>query len=228
MKREARVLHVVESYGGGVKSAIESYVSSTPEMEHHLYYRARVGDVHPGETVGWASSSRKFPANKLKWVPGLYAAVRAVRPDVIHAHSSIGGAIARLAISKKRIPIVYTPHCFAFEREDIRPFLRHVYWAVERILASNTSVFAACSIRESRLAAQLGPHAVSVYVPNVAASHERRSTGRSGRDQSFTVGTVGRIQAQKDPSFFKEVASTVTSRRGNVRFVWIGGGRGEL
>ena len=40
--------------------------------------------------------------------------VSRVRPDLIHAHSSKAGAIARWASCCIRVPVLYTPHGYAF------------------------------------------------------------------------------------------------------------------
>ena len=44
----------------------------------------------------------------------LAALARRRRPQVMHVHSSKAGAIGRLAARATGVPVVYTPHCFAF------------------------------------------------------------------------------------------------------------------
>lgn len=43
--------------------------------------------------------------------------------DVIHCHSSKAGVLGRLVGARRGIPVVYSPHCFAFLR-DLGPLSR--------------------------------------------------------------------------------------------------------
>jgi glycosyltransferase involved in cell wall biosynthesis len=47
---------------------------------------------------------------------GVTAALREIRPDIVHGHSSNGGLSARLAARRLRLPSVYTAHGWPFQR----------------------------------------------------------------------------------------------------------------
>jgi glycosyltransferase involved in cell wall biosynthesis len=84
--------------------------------------------------------------------------VRAVRPDVIHAHSSKAGAVARAArLTGIQTPVLYTPHGYAFNGYFEREFERRVYREAERALAPFASRVLAVCEAEARLAAMVGP-----------------------------------------------------------------------
>lgn len=86
--------------------------------------------------------------------------VRETRPHVIHAHSSKAGAIARLArLFSPRIPVVYTPHGYAFAGHFSRSSERALYKAVERALAPLTSRVTCVCEAEARLARSIGARA---------------------------------------------------------------------
>src|SRR5690349_4228868 len=114
-----RVLHVVESYGAGTVSAMVQYVRATPELEHHLVRRLRDDDDHAddGELAAFASV-HEMAAGLAPAIRSVRGAVKAVRPDVVHGHSSFGGAFARLAGGRRPL-VVHTPHCYATERQDL-------------------------------------------------------------------------------------------------------------
>jgi glycosyltransferase involved in cell wall biosynthesis len=83
---------------------------------------------------------------------------RGVRPDVIHAHSSKAGAIVRLArLVTPRVPVVYTPHGYAFAGYFSRSAERSAYRAVERALAPLASRVVCVCEAEARLARAVGP-----------------------------------------------------------------------
>ncbi|WP_043496649.1 glycosyltransferase [Georgenia sp. SUBG003] len=140
MTRHARfrVLHVVESYGGGVASAIDAYVAATPELEHHILRRRREGSLAGDASAATFASVTDLPGGP-QAVLAVRRALAVVRPAVLHAHSSRAGVYARLAVRDGRhVRIVYTPHCFAFERRNISLLVRTCCYVVERSLALNT------------------------------------------------------------------------------------------
>src|SRR5206468_1934572 len=76
-------------------------------------------------------------------VTALRGVLRKFRPDVLHGHSSIGGAVARLAASRVPVPVVYTPN--ALSRSPLA-------LAVERSLRWRTDRFIAVSHGEAEFA----------------------------------------------------------------------------
>jgi glycosyltransferase involved in cell wall biosynthesis len=80
------------------------------------------------------------------------------RPDVVHAHSSKAGAVARLArAAHPRVPVVYTPHGYAFAGHFERRSEREAYRAAERALAPLASRVVCVCEAEARLARTIGP-----------------------------------------------------------------------
>lgn len=221
-----RILHVVESFGGGVTSALMSYVSSTPELEHHVLLRVREGDYKPGGELEAFKSVNTLPESHTKSIGVVRRVVSQVKPDIVHAHSSFAGAYVRLAVwNKKRQRIVYTPHCYAFERRDLNAPKRFVFRAVEHLLALNTYSIAACSRREASVLGKiLAPK--TVYVPNFAGDLERIVVASQSDSSGFPIVGSGRMAPQRDPFFFARIADVVHSRDTSVALGWIGGGQG--
>lgn len=86
----------------------------------------------------------------------LVAAVRRLRPDIVHAHSAKAGALTRLAkCVRPGTPVVYTPHGYAFAGY-FSPSSCLVYRLVERGLAPLTSAVVAVCEAERDLAEQTG------------------------------------------------------------------------
>jgi len=80
------------------------------------------------------------------------------RPDLIHAHSSKAGAVARLArFSHPRTPVVYTPHGYAFAGHFSRSYERLTYRGVECVLAPLASRVVCVCDAEASLARSIGP-----------------------------------------------------------------------
>lgn len=216
------MLHVVQKYSSGVGSAIAQYTRSLPEVEHHLVSGTAVdaeGDL--ADQADFASA-RLMTGGHLAKVRQVRDAIHDLRPDVVHAHSSHGGLYARLATRRGSHNLVYTPHCYAFERRDITAPVRGAFWLAEAVLAMNTSAFAACSPREWQLSAWPTRSAPRHLVPNIAPEGgPRRRPRRSG---SPLVAGGGRLSPQKDPAFFLAAVQALRLIHPDLRGVWLGDG----
>ena len=83
--------------------------------------------------------------------------LREERPDIVHAHSSKAGALARVAkVCSPRVPVLYTPHGYSFAGYFSSELERFGYREVERALAPlATRVVCVCEA-EANLAAKIG------------------------------------------------------------------------
>ncbi|AGP29915.1 glycosyltransferase [Corynebacterium terpenotabidum] len=234
-----RILHVTDCYHGGVATAVDQYARLTPEQEHLLLSNnARGADAPVPRTPGVFAVDEELPASPVDAVRAVRAAVRRYRPDLVHAHSSFAGAYARVAAVLDRVtpgraavPVVYTPHSFAFERADIPAWKQAVFRGMEKALFPFTSVGAPCADREGELMADLSrgvPGTVPVIVvPNVLLDDHPATPGSWAPTDPPTVGVVSRVTPQRDPAFFIETARLIREQRPDTRFVWIGDGDGK-
>ena len=203
---------MTEALGGGVQSAIAHFIESSQDFNHIVYGRARDGEdtVTSGTSENWPA-----PTTLPAFAHGIRRAIRAADADVVHFHSSIAGALRPVA--PKAVRVVYSPHCYAFERKDIRGPQRSAYRTTERLLSTITDCVVAVSPHEAELARKLGARNV-VTVSNLAP----RGTFRPRHSPSSrSVATVGRISAQKDPLLFAEIAANDQT---GLHFIWIGDG----
>lgn len=217
-----RVLHVAESFGGGVANAIRDYVASTPEFEHSLLYATRADAPLTTRDFAGLADAVEMPRGHLSRIRFVRQQTRIKNPAVLHAHSSFGGGYARLAHSRREVPIVYTPHCFSYERRDVDPRVRTVLRAAEGVLARNTSVIAACSPREAQLA-MVSPRTPVVYVPNITPATDLRRRHRYSTDRPLRILGSGRAAAQKDPAFFMDCVRALRSHGVDLEATWVGG-----
>jgi glycosyltransferase involved in cell wall biosynthesis len=86
-------------------------------------------------------------------VRDLVEAVRKVKPDLVHAHSSKAGAISRLQrLRNRRTPVLYTPHGYSFASHFAVGAQRLAYREMEHVLAPLTSRIVCVCESEARLA----------------------------------------------------------------------------
>lgn len=220
------VLHVVESFGAGTANAVLQYVRSTPSVTHHLLRHVREGEYVDQGDLELFDSVHPLSPKLLEARRDIRQAVDLLRPSVIHGHSSFGGAFVRLSIRSTRgRRIVYTPHSFSFEREDLGKAKRLALKLTERLLAWNTDTIAACSPRESQLAQSMRSDSV-VYIPNICAAPTSPSLAR--KPGAKRVAGAGRLSPQRDPDYFINVARRLRTLDPKLEFVWIGGGDREV
>lgn len=222
---DTHVLHVVDRVSGGVPTAVRTYIqNSPPDIRHTVLTPFILGE--PAEIwTGTNCGFRDLGSGHVKRIGRIRRQITVLDPSTIHAHSSFSGTYARLAArvrSGRRI--VYSPHCFAFERQDLGPLLRRAFRAIERLMLSNTTLIAGCSEQEARVASLLARKSAGkvTHIPNIASISpgiaQNRSTG------ALKIGMSGRISPQKDPAKFIELSTLLRARIALVEMIWLGSG----
>lgn len=229
-----RVLHVVEAFGGGVAAAVRDYVRALPECEHHLVCRLRPeAETLEPEWIDEFASIHRIDRGQLGATKFVRDTITHLKPDVVHAHSSYAGVWARTAlIGVDGVRCVYTPHAWAFDREDKSAAERRTYRSVERALSRRTDVLAGCSRAENQEVRKWSAKLKTVYVPNVAPDVQREITGAPIQEWVDPRGPLivgsGRLTMQKDPEWFAKVVTALRASGESVRALWIGGGDDAL
>jgi glycosyltransferase involved in cell wall biosynthesis len=227
--RPLQVLHVVESLGSGVATALESYIRNTPGHRHTVLGWRRDGAQTGDALDRLAATMLALPPGRLAQLGAVRRQVARLRPDVVHAHSSYAGLYVRLLRRPGR-SLVYTPHGFSFERRDVSGALRAGFWLIEAVLSLRGACVAAVGPREAYLAERLPGRQLVRYVPNVA--DDLQLDGSPPDDRGRPTGRLraagmGRITAAKGPGFFRSAASRGRELGLPVDWVWVGGGDPE-
>src|SRR5512132_42962 len=224
--RPLQILHVVESLGSGVATALEGYIRNTPGHVHTVLAWRRDG-AHTGDALDrLAAAMLALPPGRLAQLSAVRRHVARLRPDVIHAHSSYAGFYVRLLRRPGR-SLVYTPHGFSFERRDVSAALRGIFWLAEALLSLRGACVAAVGPREARLAERLPGRQLVRYVPNAVRDLQLASTPGGVRGDGagrLRAAALGRITAAKDPDFFRSAASLARERGLPIDWLWVGGG----
>jgi glycosyltransferase involved in cell wall biosynthesis len=213
-----KILHITEAYGGGVTSAINTYVGHSLQFDHYLCASIREEDLTGEEKKGLFKET--FLVNRnLKSLLKLRQILIDVQPDVIHLHSTYAGFFVRLMPFVSKSKVVYTPHGYAFLRNQ-HPLLLKLIYAAEWVLATRTSVIAGCGRDEKNLSVAFTEKANTFELINVCGELGSIKEGLKTPEKPI-ITMVGRISAQKDFEFFSKVAQLVGDK---ATFKWIGGG----
>jgi glycosyltransferase involved in cell wall biosynthesis len=156
-----RVLLVHQPTDGGVGRHIRDLANGLNDLDYEVMICSPADSL---DGVGQAEYSRMdmkraiAPRADIAAVASLAKSVRELRPDVVHAHSSKAGAIARLArLAHPRVPLVYSPHLYAFAGYFERSAERYAYRVLERLLAPAASRVICVCEAEAALARSIGP-----------------------------------------------------------------------
>ncbi|NYJ01423.1 glycosyltransferase involved in cell wall biosynthesis [Nocardioides thalensis] len=217
-----RVLHVVESLTG-VLSSVLAMVEVTPDLDHHLAVWPLRSHADTGDDLAPFTTVTTLARQPIHAVGDLRQLVRRLAPDRLHAHSSYAGVVSRVV--DPGVEVVYSPHCFAFERRDAGRAANDLARRVERALVRRTSVLVACSPHEAGLARELG-HRDVVTVPNRPLDRPLdRPDVRARFALPLRVVAAGRLCPQKDWRYLLTVKGYLEEvLGGRVEWEWLGGG----
>ncbi len=227
-----KIIHVVESFAGGVYDFISDLVLGMSKDEHTIIYAKR---EHTPENfkkkfpknvifIQWSQATREInPVQDFKAYIELIEHLKKLQIDSIHLHSSKAGFLGRIAAKKMRLSnkVIYTPHGVSFLREDVSPIKHRVFVWLEKTGSWLGGTTVACSKSEME---QFHRYNIPAqYVNNGIAC---KTDHKSNKNNKLTVGTIGRITYQKNPHLFNEIAKYFLDNK-SIKFIWIGG-RGEL
>jgi glycosyltransferase involved in cell wall biosynthesis len=230
------VLHVLEALEGGTARHLADVVTRVAGVRHAVVVppRRSAGVTDTAAVAAMEAAGvpvHRVPMRRAAADPVNAAAVARVGrlvadlgPDVVHGHSSVGGAVARLAAWRSPAARVYTPNGLARGRLALQ---------IERALGRRTDVLVAVSPSEADLAVAHGlvpaervtviPNGIDPDPPTGAGAPDLRVlTGVA--PGTPLVGCVARLVPQKAPEDFVRTAALVAARHPAAHFVLIGTG----
>ncbi len=229
-----RVLHVLEAIEAGVARHVTDVVGHVDAEHHVLVPPERVGgftDLAAFEGMEAAGARVHLQPMRRsvvdhRNVAAMVAArrlIRRSRPDVVHGHASIGGAIARVAATGTSAARVYTPNSLLPGRAATM---------AERQLGRLTDGLVAVSATEAELIARLRivpperitviPNGIDLAAPAGGGAGLRSTLGID--PAAPLVGSIGRLAPQKAPEVFVRACARIARGVPAARFVLIGDG----
>lgn len=231
VREKIKILHLVESFGGGVFTIVKAIAEGTCEEfdvtvafawrpQTPLDFAHQMNpEVH---LIPLQNFEREINLKRdMKAYIEARRLIAELKPDILHLHSSKAGILGRLAADCKKLPVLYTPHGYSFQKKDDKLWKRVAYKWIEKLAAKFGGMTVACSKGEWITAKTITDRAI--YINNgidikklpVPKQIQNRKSG-------YRFCTIGRVCAQKNPEAFNEIARAFP----NEKFIWIG--EGEL
>ena len=244
----SRILHIITrmDVGGSSDDTLMLVTRlAKPEFDNHLISGATVDPV-PGiaeslarAAVPWSRVPylrRSLSVRRdLLALGDLRRRIRALRPDIVHTHSSKAGFVGRLAARLAGVPrILYTPHGHVFHGYYGHP-LTQVFIVLERFAARFTEriVVLTRAEVEQHLAVGVGRRGQFVTIPSgvdlaavhaeaAGGSHLRQELGLAG--ETPLIGTVARLVPVKGLQHLVAAMPEILRRCPDVHLVLAGDG----
>lgn len=239
-----RILHVTDAAAAGVLASVTALAreqAADPSVDEVSFGYTPRPDSPPHESIvagmgggvdvlRWSTTPRTALAGLMR---GLLRELRRDEADVIHLHSSRAGFLGRLiaTVSPPKAHIVYSPHGFAFNRNDFTDLQEAIFLRMERWALRGGSDLILVSNSEAALASSNLPQARTAVLPNVVDTAVFSPPPADSATQSGILNIVhlGRISTQKQPELFTEIAARANAAHpGRFSFTWIGEGERQL
>lgn len=228
-----KIIHIAESFAGGVYDFLVDLTNGMPEFEHFIIHGKRENTPESFEKdfpentkfFYWKNATREVnPKKDFLALIELLKILKSINEiDVIHLHSSKAGFLGRLAarILGLQNKVIYTSHGVSFLRKDVSLLKRKQYEFFEKLASKFGGQVVACSKSEAEKFRRIGINADFIFNGidiNKCCIEEIKKN-----ENKFVIGTVGRITYPKKPKMFNEIAQYFLTYK-NVEFLWIGDG----
>lgn len=239
-KNKIRILHVAQAAGGVDryirmllkyldKEKFENILVCSQDF-HEEDYRDLVDSFEQVEMT------RAIGGNDLKAIKEVRTLIKKYNPDIVYAHSSKAGAIARVADIGLKNHCVYNPHGWAFNMRCSAK-KKAMYTAIEKVAAPFCDKIICISdaekqsaldkkiCREDKLQVIFNGVDIESYENGVHGAVKRKDLNIP--EDAFVVGMVGRMSPQKAPDVFVKMAKQVKDTVPNAHFIIVGTGNQE-
>ncbi|MDZ4476644.1 glycosyltransferase family 4 protein [Bacillus cereus] len=233
-----KVLIISEALGGGVRRHLVDLLDGIDTSKFDVFM---VYGPHRADNI-FISSMEKLKKKGIKFfevdslinkislksdfrcTKELVKIIREINPDIVHCHSSKAGALGRIAAKICKVnKVFYTPHAYVFQNPKLSTIKKNIYYRIEKSLGKISTKNLHVSFGEERLAlnAKVVPKEKSITIYN-GIDHIRYES--KSRSKDIIIGTVGRMDHQKNPWEFIEIAKSIVTNMDNVKFVYVGAG----
>jgi len=229
-----KILHITESLGAGVEHFLELVTRGQAQAGHQVVLAHSIRAETP---VDQLDAQFSFLARRVVLpmatevslqkdalsVWHLIRLIRQERPDVVHLHSSKAGVLGRVAalLSLSNARVFYSPHGFAFLRQDVSGVKQKLFLWFERLAGWLPGTLVACSATEAALATDKVGHKHVVLVENAINLGEVLPSAGGGGGMVKVIN-ASRACYQKAPWRFQRVAQHCAGLPAS--FTWVGDG----
>lgn len=243
-----KVVIITEACGGGVRKHILDLLMNLNYEKYELYFLYslnRADETMKSQLKSLENNNVKLIEieglcrdieikSDLKSFVAIKKALKEISPEIVHCHSSKAGAIGRVAaklIGVKKI--YYTPHAYVMQNPNISAKKKKIYSLIEGILSKYfTTKSINVSLGEKNFAVENKidrEYKFSVIYNGVEKSDVSCDTAKIKENLGINkddviIGVTARMDEQKDPFTFINIAHRIINEKKNAKFIYVGDG----
>lgn len=225
-----KIMHVAECIGG-----VDRYLHSLLKYMDHDKFENIMVLSKLYENKGYEDLADRVEIIDIPHGMGVKTIASAVdirkqikkhNPDVVYAHSSVAGAVTRLACLGLGCKVIYNPHGWSFNMQSGK---KNIFIALEKFMAPFCDAIICISEAEKQSALDkkiCGENKLHVIYNGIDLEEYKEITATRKDlnipEDAFVVGMVGRISQQKAPDVFVRMAAEVAKKIDNTYFIIVG------
>jgi len=250
-KTKIRILYITQSLGGGVQKFIIQLCQNLNQHQFQITgccsaeQKGGDGDIPFSEAFRQIGISYFVvpmqrainPWEDFSSFVKIYRNITRRGFDIVHAHSSKAGVLARIAARLAGVPLViYSPHGFSFDGPG-NVISKLPYILFEKIASFFSDIIITDSLSEKKLALKykMGSDEKTFVVPpsiNIS-DYNLKITGKERASclkklgialENRVVTMIGRLAVQKDPYTFILAAKQIKNKQPDTTFLLVGDG----
>lgn len=235
MGKRCKILHIALVHGGGVEVYTRMLIEHTYKHYDTILICASAYNkkLLPANACAIydVDVPRKISVREdLKAALAMRKIIKKENPEFVYCHSSMAGALGRIAALGLGCKVIYNPHGWSFDMA-VSSKKKKFYRFLEKFLAMTTDKIVTISEYEKRIALNnkiCHENKIEVIYNGIdldickSINVERTRFGYKEKD--FIVGCAARLSEQKDPLLFAEVAGYIAKKQPDARFIWVGDG----
>ena len=236
MNKKIRVLHVAEAAGGVERYLQTLFKYNDKEQVENILVCSQNYDYKKMKSLADRVIVLKMahqinPSSDIKVEKALRKIIKEIKPDIVYAHSSKAGALARIADLGLKNKVIYNPHGWAFNMQQSTK-KKEMYKWVEKISAHfcDKIVCISDAEKESALREKIcKPSKLQVIYNGIDLEEIKNTVPKTRKElnipeDAFVVGMVGRLSKQKAPEVFVKAAKLIKQKIPNAYFLMVGDG----
>ncbi|MCP8967852.1 glycosyltransferase [Ectobacillus ponti] len=236
-----KIVYICEAMGGGVRRHLLDLLNHIDLSEYNvsvIYGGERVDRVFAQSIAQLEQKGiHLFQVNEMGREISLTADIKAflkvisllakIKPAIVHCHSSKAGGIGRIAARLIGVrKVFYTPHAYIFQDPNLSLRKGLAFRLVERVLGYITTRTVHVSKGEESVALQekVISKDKSVVIYNGIEDAADGQHQHCREDDTFTIGTVARMDYQKNPWESIKIIEALLQVHRNIKYVYVGDG----
>jgi glycosyltransferase involved in cell wall biosynthesis len=233
--------------GGGVRKHIIDLLKNIDKQRYKIYFMyssIRADDVFKEEIKRLSKNIELIEnnymirevslKNDLKAFNQIKKLIKKIKPDIVHCHSSKAGALGRLAAKIMGVKkIYYTPHAYIMQNQNIGNKKKFVFSTIEKILSKccTTKTFnVSQGEKQFAITNKIDREDKFEVIYNGIDDNDVEVNGRELKkelglkEDDIIIGVAARLDEQKDPWTFYNIAKEIIRQYNHVKFIYIGDG----